>query len=451
MARKYFGTDGVRGMANVWPVTPNVALNLGMAAGKYFIRGDHRHHVVIGKDTRLSGYMIEAALTSGFASVGMDVTLVGPVPTPAVAMLTRSLRADLGVVISASHNPYQDNGIKLFGPDGYKLSDIVEREVEKKMLQISDFKLACPESIGRANRLDDATGRYIEFAKNTFPRNLSLDGIKIVIDCANGAGYSAAPTVLWELGATIIPVGVTPDGKNINRYCGSTSPQVMCSQVVAHGAHLGIALDGDADRVVISDEKGELINGDQIIATVATHWQGKGRLNTDTIVATVMSNLGLERYLEDVGLKLHRTPVGDRYVVEYMRQKKHNLGGEQSGHIILSDFNTTGDGLIAALQTLAVFIENDRPISEVGRLFTPLPQILRNITVSQGQPLQSEIVRKAIDSGNNRLGCFGRILVRPSGTEPVIRVMGEGENDTLLEEVVTDIVSAISRVCRVSQ
>ena len=443
MSPKYFGTDGIRGTANEWPITPDVALAVGKAAGSQFIRGDHRHRVVIGKDTRLSGYMIEPALTAGFVAVGMDVTLVGPMPTPAVAMLTRSLRADLGVVISASHNPYQDNGIKLFGPDGYKLSDDVEAQIEKRLATDGEIVLAPSAGLGRANRLEDVAGRYIEFAKNTFPEDRTLDGVKIVIDCANGAAYSVAPTVLWELGATVLPVGVSPDGTNINDSCGSTSPEVMCSQVVAHGADLGIALDGDADRVVLADERGELLDGDQLMALVATHWQRAQQLASDTIVATIMSNLGLEKYLLERGLNLARTPVGDRYVVEHMREHRHNVGGEQSGHIILSDFNTTGDGLIAALQALAVFVESGKPVSETGRLFTPFPQVLRNVVVNGRQPLEDKKVQQAVDDGRARLGSSGRVVVRASGTEPLIRVMAEGEDDKLVDEIVEDIVSAV--------
>ena len=445
MPPKYFGTDGIRGAANEWPMTADVALAVGMAAGSQFIRGDHRHRVVIGKDTRLSGYMIEPALTAGFVAVGMDVTLVGPMPTPAVAMLTRSLRADLGVVISASHNQYQDNGIKLFGPDGYKLSDDVESEIEARLAAGGEIDLARSANLGRANRLDDVEGRYIEFAKNTFPKDRTLDGVKVVVDCANGAAYSVAPTVLWELGATVIPVGVTPDGTNINDGCGSTLPSAMCSQVVAHGADLGLALDGDADRVVLADESGDLLDGDQLMALVATHWQQAEQLASDTIVATVMSNLGLEKYLAGQGLKLERTSVGDRYVVEYMREHRHNVGGEQSGHIILSDFNTTGDGLIAALQALAVFVETGKPVSETGRLFTPFPQVLRNVTVNGGQPLEDAMVRQVVDEGRTRLGSAGRVVVRASGTEPLIRVMAEGEDDKLVDEIVEDIVSAVAQ------
>ncbi len=444
MAPKYFGTDGIRGAANEWPMTADVALAVGKAAGSQFLRGEHRHRVVIGKDTRLSGYMIESALTAGFIAVGMDVTLVGPMPTPAVAMLTRSLRADLGVVISASHNPYQDNGIKLFGPDGYKLSDEVEAQIEARLGAGGEGGMAPSGGLGRANRLDDVEGRYIEFAKNTFPKERTLDGVKVVVDCANGAAYSVAPTVLWELGATIIPLGVSPDGTNINDGCGSTSPEAMCSQVVAHGADIGMALDGDADRVVLADERGELLDGDQLMALVATHWQAADRLASDTIVATVMSNLGLERYLSERRLKLERMPVGDRYVVEHMREHRHNVGGEQSGHIILRDFNTTGDGLIAALQALAVFVETGKPVSEAGRLFVPFPQVLRNVSVNGDRPMEDEKVRQAVDDGRARLGSSGRIVVRKSGTEPVLRIMAEGEDGRLVDEIVEEIVSAAS-------
>ena len=444
MAPKYFGTDGIRGTANEWPMTADVALAVGKVAGSQFLRGKHRHRVVIGKDTRLSGYMIESALTAGFIAVGMDVILVGPMPTPAVAMLTRSLRADLGVVISASHNPYQDNGIKLFGPDGYKLSDEVEAQIEARLGASGEGGMAPSGGLGRANRLDDVEGRYIEFAKNTFPKERTLDGVKVVVDCANGAAYSVAPTVLWELGATVIPLGISPDGTNINDGCGSTSPEAMCSQVVTHGADIGMALDGDADRVVLADERGELLDGDQLMALVAAHWQAAKRLASDTIVATVMSNLGLERYLSERGLKLERMPVGDRYVVEHMREHRHNVGGEQSGHIILSDFNTTGDGLIAALQALAVFVETGKPVSEAGRLFVPFPQVLRNVSVNGDRPMEDEKVRQAVDDGRARLGSSGRIVVRKSGTEPVLRVMAEGEDGRLVDEIVEDIVSAAS-------
>ncbi len=445
MTRKYFGTDGIRGTANAGSMTAEVATRVGMAAGLQFVRGDHRHRVVIGKDTRLSGYLLEPALTAGFVSVGMDVVLVGPMPTPAVAMLTRSLRADLGVVISASHNPYQDNGIKLFGPDGYKLSDETELEIERRMGADLAAGRAEPEALGRAWRLDDAEGRYIEFAKNTFPRESTLDGLKIVIDCANGAAYKVAPTVLWELGAEVISVGTEPDGFNINVNCGSTSPQTLSEQVVAHGADLGIALDGDADRLVLADEHGELVDGDQLMALIATSWQASGRLQGGGVVATSMSNLGLQRYLEGLGLDLVRTQVGDRYVVEQMRAGGYNMGGEQSGHIILGDFNTTGDGLIAALQALAVIIQNGAPVSKIARPFEPLPQLLKNVRFSDGNPLEDPTVKKAIDDGGARLGDAGRVLIRASGTEPLIRVMAEGDDEGLVGTVVNEIVEAVER------
>ncbi len=445
MSRTYFGTDGIRGTANSDPMTAETALTVGMAAGRYFLRGDHQHRVLIGKDTRLSCYMIENALTAGFTSVGMDVILVGPMPTPAVAMLTRSLRADLGVMISASHNPYHDNGIKLFGPDGYKLSDEAELEIEGMMVNKADLDLAAPDSLGRAQRLDDAQGRYIEFAKSSFPKHLRLDGLKIVIDCANGAGYKVAPTVLWELEAEVIRIGDDPDGFNINRDCGSTASDYLRSQVVMHNADIGIALDGDADRLVICDENGELIDGDQLMALIAQTWQTQQRLRGGGLVATVMSNLGMERYIEGLGLKLERTKVGDRYVVEHMRQHGYNLGGEQSGHIILDDFVTTGDGLIAALQALAVVVEADRPVSEICRVFDALPQILQNVRYANGSPLDLADVQTAIDNGRRRLGNQGRLLIRPSGTEPLIRVMGEGEDESLVHEIVGEIAQTIER------
>ena len=445
MSRTYFGTDGIRGTANTDPMTAETALTVGMAAGRYFLRGDHQHRVLIGKDTRLSCYMIENALTAGFTSVGMDVILVGPMPTPAVAMLTRSLRADLGVMISASHNPYHDNGIKLFGPDGYKLSDEAELEIEGMMVNKAELDLAAPDSLGRAQRLDDAQGRYIEFAKSSFPKHLRLDGLKIVIDCANGAGYKVAPTVLWELEAEVIKIGDDPDGFNINRDCGSTASDYLRSQVVMHNADIGIALDGDADRLVICDENGELIDGDQLMALIAQTWQAQQRLRGGGLVATVMSNLGMERYIEGLGLRLERTKVGDRYVVEHMRQHGYNLGGEQSGHIILDDFVTTGDGLIAALQALAVVVEADRPVSEICRVFDALPQILQNVRYANGSPLDRADVQTAIDDGRRRLGNQGRLLIRPSGTEPLIRVMGEGEDESLVHEIVGEIAQTIER------
>ncbi len=448
MTRKLFGTDGIRGTANAGAMTAEVALRVGMAAGKLFTRGDHRHTVVIGKDTRLSGYMLEPALAAGFISMGMDVTFAGPMPTPAVAMLTRSLRADLGVMISASHNPYEDNGIKLFGPDGYKLSDEAEAEIERLMDNGLAEALATPARLGRARRLDDVEGRYIEFAKNTFPRGYRLDGLKIVIDCAHGAAYKVAPLALWELGAEVVPIGVEPSGFNINDGCGSTDTAAMQAAVRQHGADLGIALDGDADRVLVADEHGELLDGDQLMAMVASNWQREGRLKGGGLVATVMSNLGLERYLGSLGLALVRTQVGDRYVVEKMRAGGFNVGGEQSGHIILGDYNTTGDGLIAALEVLACVVRAGKQASEVGRMFTPLPQLLRNVRFGNGAtPLEEISVQKAVKAGESRLGASGRILIRKSGTEPVIRVMAEGEDEVLIGNVVAEIVGAIELAC----
>jgi len=445
MIRKLFGTDGIRGTANLEPMTAETALKVGMAAGLHFTRGDYRHRVVIGKDTRLSGYMIEPALTAGFVAAGMDPILVGPIPTPAVAMLTRSLRADLGVMISASHNPFQDNGIKLFGPDGYKLSDEVELEIENRIGGEMNGDLAAPEELGRALRLDDAQGRYIEFVKRTFPRGLTLDGLKIVVDCANGAAYKVAPTVLWELGAEVIPIGVDPDGYNINSGCGSTSTEFMQSQVAAHNADIGIALDGDADRVLVSDEYGKMVDGDQIMAAVAEYWSREGRLTGGGVVATVMSNLGFERFLEELKLSLVRTKVGDRYVVEHMRANGFNLGGEQSGHIVLSDYSTTGDGLIAALQVLAVICTSERPASEVCRMFEPLPQLLKNVRVSTEANWETTSVKQAIAAGEAKLQNAGRILIRESGTEPLVRVMAEGEDAALISHIVDDIASEIER------
>jgi phosphoglucosamine mutase len=443
MGRRYFGTDGIRGLANKHPMTSEVALKVGMAAGHVFRSGDHRHRVVIGKDTRLSGYMLEAALMSGFTSVGMDVFLLGPMPTPAVAMLTRSLRADLGVMISASHNRFDDNGIKLFDPDGYKLSDETERQIED-LIEGDTAKLLAPaDRIGRATRVESAQERYIEFAKRTLPRELRLDGLRIVIDCANGAGYKVAPSALWELGAEVIKVGVEPNGRNINHECGSTSPSELVNKVKEVRADIGIALDGDADRVVIVDEKGQIVDGDQIMAVIAESWHRRGRLAAGGIVATVMSNLGLERYVQGLGLELVRTPVGDRYVVEHMRKHGFNVGGEQSGHIVLSDFITTGDGLVSALQILAVVVSMGKPVSEVCKRFDPLPQILQNVRYANGRPLDDSRVIKAIDAGRERLGGCGRLVIRPSGTEPVIRVMAEGDDETLVSTVVGDIVEAV--------
>jgi len=444
MTRKYFGTDGIRGTANRFPVTPEVAMKVGMAVGLYYGNG-HRQRVVIGKDTRLSGYMIENALVAGFTSVGVDVFLLGPIPTPAVAMLTRSMRADYGVMISASHNPFADNGIKLFGPDGFKLSDMAETEIETLIDSDLTRKLSPAANLGRATRVDGIVDRYIEFAKRTLPRQMGFDGMRIVVDCANGAGYKAAPAALWELGADVVSIGVTPDGFNINRDVGSTATNALVQKVHEVRADVGIALDGDADRVVIVDEKGRVVDGDQLMALVAAYWHGENRLTGDGIVATVMSNLGLERFLGGIGLSLARTPVGDRYVSEYMRANGFNVGGEQSGHIILSDFNTTGDGLIAALQVLAVVCQEGRPVSEVCHRFDPVPQILKNVRYKGGQPLDDEAVKTMIEEARARLGNTGRLVIRPSGTEPVIRIMGEGDDPDLVETVVDDIVGALSR------
>ncbi len=447
-SRKLFGTDGVRGLANTEPMTAETAMRLGMAAGHYFTRGKHRHTVVIGKDTRLSGYMLEPALTAGFISMGMDVVLLGPLPTPAVALLTRSMRADLGVMISASHNPFEDNGIKLFGPDGYKLSDEAEAEIESHMENGLAGVRAAPDRLGRARRLDDAIGRYIEYTKSTFPRGLRLDGLKIVIDCANGAAYKVAPTVLWELGAEVVPVGVSPDGFNINRNCGSLATEAMRSQVVAHGADIGIALDGDADRVVLCDERGRLIDGDQVMALIAKLWKRNGLLKGGGVVATVMSNLGLERFLSGEGLALHRTAVGDRYVLEKMRKDGFNLGGEQSGHIIMADHTTTGDGLVAALQVLASLIGTERPASELLRLFEPLPQTLKNVRVPADKSatvMEHAQVKAAIAEAEKALQGRGRLLIRKSGTEPLIRVMAEGDNEAFIDPLVDSIIHAIQQ------
>jgi phosphoglucosamine mutase len=444
MSRKYFGTDGIRGRAND-VITPELALKAGQAAGIVFRNGDHRHRVLIGKDTRLSGYMIETALVAGFTSVGMDVLLTGPMPTPAVAMLTRSMRADLGVMISASHNPFDDNGIKLFGPDGYKLSDEIELEIEQLIDGDISKRLAKSAALGRAKRIDGVQDRYIEFAKRTLPRNLSLEGLRIVLDCANGAAYRVAPAALWELGADVIPIGVEPDGFNINEECGSTSPEALCGKVREMRADMGIALDGDADRVIIVDERGRLVDGDQLMAVIAQSWSEDGRLARPGIVGTVMSNLGLERHLGQFGIELVRTPVGDRYVLEQMRQHGYNVGGEQSGHIILSDFTTTGDGFVAALQILAVVKKQDQPVSKVCHRFDPLPQVLKNVRYRSGKPLENAAVRSAIESAQQRLNGQGRLIIRPSGTEPVIRVMGEGDDKALIEEVVDGIVEALSQ------
>ena len=443
MIRKLFGTDGIRGRANRFPMTPEIALKVGMAAGRIFTRGDHRHRVVIGKDTRLSGYMIESALVAGFTSVGMDVFQFGPLPTPAVAMLTRSLRADIGVMISASHNHYGDNGIKLFGPDGYKLSDEREAEIESLMMSSLEEGLAQGSMIGRAKRIDDAQARYIEFAKRTFPKHLRLNGVRIVIDCANGAAYRVAPSVLWELGAEVISIGVSPNGTNVNEECGSTAPAAMTAKVRETRSDFGIALDGDADRVVMCDEQGQVIDGDQILALIARSWSERGALKGGGVVGTVMSNVALERYLSGLGLTLGRAQVGDRYVLEMMTAGGFNVGGEQSGHIILSDFATTGDGIIAALQVLAVIVGEGKTASEAAHLFEPAPQILENVRFKNGSPLADERVLSSIKASEARLNGVGRILVRKSGTEPVIRVMVEGEDEKLLREVVSDVVAVI--------
>jgi phosphoglucosamine mutase len=442
MGRKFFGTDGIRGRTNVAPMTADVAMRVGQAAGAYFLRGDHRHRVVIGKDTRLSGYMMESAMVAGFTSVGMDVILLGPMPTPAVAMLTKELRADLGVMISASHNPFFDNGIKLFGPDGYKLSDKAELTIEKLMEQPT--KLIDAPKIGRAKRIDDARGRYIHFAKSTFPEHLRLDGLKVVIDCANGAAYQVAPDALWELGAEVVALGTQPDGTNINDACGSTHPDVLRETVVASGADLGLALDGDADRLIVVDEKGKLVDGDQLMALIALSQQKRGTLRGGGIVATVMSNLGLERKLAEQGLDMHRTAVGDRYVLEAMRDMGRNVGGEQSGHIILSDHATTGDGLVAGLQILAAIVESGRPASELLHMFEPVPQLLKNVRFGGGTPLDADSVKAAIAGAENELGARGRLVIRKSGTEPLIRVMAEGDDPAMVERLVDRICDAVA-------
>ena len=443
MARKYFGTDGIRGRAN-GKITADLAMKVGQAAGLAFQRGDHQHRVVIGKDTRLSGYMIEYAMVAGFTSVGMDVLLLGPAPTPAVAMLTRSMRCDLGVMISASHNLYEDNGIKLFGPDGFKLSDEIEAEIEGLIDADIVPRLSKSQDLGRAKRVDDASGRYIEFAKRTLPRDVSLEGLRIVVDCANGAAYKVAPEALWELGAEVFKIGVEPDGVNINLNVGSTAPEALAAKVREMRADIGIALDGDADRVMIIDEKGHIVDGDQMMAVVAESWQADGRLAKPGIVATVMSNLGLERHLAGLGLSLERTAVGDRYVLERMIEKGFNVGGEQSGHIILSDYATTGDGLVAALQVLAVVKKQNRPASEVCRRFEPLPQILRNVRFKGGRPLENAGVIRAIAAATERLGRDGRLVIRPSGTEPVIRVMAEAEDRSLVDRLVGEVCDAVA-------
>ena len=442
---KYFGTDGIRGRAN-GVITPDLALRVGQATGLVFQRGDHRHRVVIGKDTRLSGYMIESALVAGFTSVGMDVLLLGPMPTPAVAMLTRSMRADLGVMISASHNLYDDNGIKLFAPDGFKLTDEDQAQIEELIDSDMSRRLAASADLGRAKRIDGVHDRYIEFAKRTLPKDVSLEGLRVVVDCANGAAYSVAPAALWELGAEVFSVGVEPDGFNINKDCGSTSPAALSAKVREMRADIGIALDGDADRVVIVDELGHVVDGDQILAVIAESWNEDGRLSKPGIVATVMSNYGFERYLNSIGITLIRTAVGDRYVLEQMREQGYNIGGEPSGHIILSDHTTTGDGFVAALQVLAVVKKRGKPVSEICHRYDPLPQVMKNVRYRTGKPHEDSKVIKAISAGELRLNGHGRVLVRASGTEPVIRVMAEGDDKILVEDVVDGIVDVLNEV-----
>jgi phosphoglucosamine mutase len=446
MARRYFGTDGIRGQSNVFPMTPDLAMRVGVAAGTIFRNGGHRHRVVIGKDTRLSGYMLEYAMVAGFTAAGVDAFILGPIPTPAVAMLTRSLRADVGVMISASHNPYQDNGIKLFGPDGYKLSDEIEAKIERLLDQELSPQLAKCDDIGRAKRIDGVHDRYIEYAKRTLPRDVTLSGLRVAIDCANGAAYKVAPAALWELGAEVVTIGDTPNGTNINLDCGSTHPETLAAKVHEVRADIGIALDGDADRVIIVDEKGNVVDGDQLMALIGETWAADGLLRGKGIVATVMSNLGLERYLSSKDLQLARTKVGDRYVVEHMRKNGFNVGGEQSGHIVLSDFGTTGDGLVAALQVLACVKRTGRTVSEVCRKFEPVPQILKNVRFAGGAPLENKIIKEAIASAEQELVKKGRLVIRPSGTEPLIRVMAEGDDRSQIERIVDELVGLIANV-----
>jgi phosphoglucosamine mutase len=446
MSRRYFGTDGIRGQSNLFPMTPDLAMRVGTAVGTLFRRGGHRHRVVIGKDTRLSGYMLENALVAGFTAAGLDVFLLGPIPTPAVAMLTRSLRADIGVMISASHNPYQDNGIKLFGPDGYKLSDELESEIEALMDQAIGPQLAKSDEIGRAKRVDGDIYRYIEFVKRTLPKDVTLSGLRIAIDCANGAAYKVAPAALWELGAEVVTIGNAPNGTNINLECGSTHPQTLQRKVHEVRADIGIALDGDADRVIIVDEKGNLVDGDQLMALIGETWANDGILRGQGIVATIMSNLGLERFMQDRGMTLARTKVGDRYVVEHMRSHNFNVGGEQSGHIVLSDFGTTGDGLVAALQVLAAVKRTNRTVSEVCHRFEPVPQLLKNVRFKGGKPLEDKVVKAAISQAESELNNHGRLVIRPSGTEPLIRVMAEGDDRGQLERIVDGLIEVIGSV-----
>ncbi|MFK5977712.1 MAG: phosphoglucosamine mutase [Rhizobiaceae bacterium] len=446
MTKSYFGTDGIRGLANSFPMTADIAMRVGMAAGIVFRRGTHRHRVVIGKDTRLSGYMIENALVAGFTAAGMDVFLLGPVPTPGVAMLTRSLRADIGVMISASHNSFEDNGIKLFGPDGYKLSDKIESAIENLLETDVSAQLAAATDIGRATRVEGVDARYVEFVKRTLPRRQSLEGIRVVVDCANGAAYKVAPEALWELGADVVTIGNEPNGLNINLECGSTDTRALCNKVRETRADVGIALDGDADRVIIVDENAKVIDGDQMMAAISSHWHSQSKLTGGGVVATVMSNLGLERFLESEGLNLARTKVGDRYVVEHMRANGFNLGGEQSGHMVMSDFTTTGDGLLAALQILSVVQSSGKPVSDVCNKFEPVPQILKNVRYTSGNPLKDKTVVEAISDGESQLGKSGRLVIRASGTEPLIRVMAEGDDAALVATVVNDIASAVSKI-----
>ena len=441
MARKFFGTDGIRGRTNEGIVTAEIAMKVGQAAGTHFLRGGHRHRVVIGKDTRLSGYMVESALVAGFTSVGMDVVMTGPLPTPAIALLTREMRADLGVMISASHNPFEDNGIKLFGPDGYKLSDEAEIAIERLMEQ--QPLLVSPERIGRARRIDDASGRYIHAVKQSVGSEIRFDGLKVVVDCANGAAYKVAPAAIWELGAEVVAMGVEPDGLNINRDVGSTALDAITARVLDEGADIGIALDGDADRLIVIDEKGKTVDGDQIMGLIATRLAERGDLTGGGVVATVMSNLGLERYLGTKGLTLERTKVGDRYVLERMRQGGFNVGGEQSGHMILTDYGTTGDGTIAALRILASVVRSGKPASELLHVFDPVPQLLKNVRYSGGAPLEAQSVQSVIADAERELDGKGRLVIRPSGTEPVIRVMAEGDDADQVEAVVDRICDAV--------
>jgi phosphoglucosamine mutase len=445
MKRRYFGTDGIRGQSNLFPMTPDLAMRVGIAAGTIFRRGGHRHRVVIGKDTRLSGYMLENALVAGFTAAGVDAFVLGPIPTPAVAMLTRSLRCDIGVMISASHNPYEDNGIKLFGPDGHKLSDAIESQIEELLEQELGPQLASSDEIGRAKRIDGVHDRYIEFAKRTLPRDVTLNGLRVAIDCANGASYKVAPAVLWELGAEVVSIGVEPNGTNINLNCGSMHPEALVKKVHEVRADIGIALDGDADRVIIVDEKGNVVDGDQLMALIGETWANDGSLRGQGIVATIMSNLGLERFMTERGMTLARTKVGDRYVVEHMREHDFNVGGEQSGHIVLSDFGTTGDGLVAALQVLVAVRRMGRTVSEVCRRFEPVPQLLKNVRFQGGKPLEDKHVKQAIAEAESELSNRGRLVIRPSGTEPLIRVMAEGDDRSQLERIVNGLIDVIGK------